>query len=55
MTNRLLLKGVQYYAKISKLPDAKKRVVLDNTVMDAILEGKKVFIVVVDNEAIEDD
>lgn len=46
MNNRLLLKNVDYVSKISKLPDAKKRIVLDNTVNDAIIDGKNVYIVV---------
>ena len=49
--NEMTFKNVDYIARIdTAMVDAKKRIVLDNTVNDAILEGKKVFILVVDSE-----
>lgn len=50
--NEMTFKNIDYIARIDTARvDAKKRIVLDNTVNGAILEGKKVFVLVVDGEA----
>lgn len=49
--NEMTFKNIDYIARIDTARvDAKKRIVLDNTVNGAILEGKKVFVLVVDGE-----
>lgn len=54
--NETTFKNVHYIAHIEGARvDAKKRIVLDNTVNEAIIEGKNVFIIVVDSEIANGD
>ena len=51
MNNEMKLQNVEYVTRVQNVKmDVRNRIVLDKTVADAILNGKEVYIIVVNSE-----